>query len=570
MANLHMCVWPEGVPHHLELPAQSVAQNLINTAARLPDHPAILFHGREITYRALLAQVDAMAGYLQRVCGIAKGDRVLLYAQNSPQFIIGYYAIMRAGAAVVPVNPMNRHAELLQLTEDTGARVAIAGSELLDFIQPLVGDGHLNHIIVGAYADMADPAFDLKLPDPLGSMSETQCSGAGVVRWSDVIRADHRPAALDVGLNDLALIPYSSGTTGHPKGCTHLHRSVQTTAIGGTVWQPVDHTAVHLSVLPLFHVTGMTNGMNGPIYVGGTIVVMTRWDRRLAAQLIARHRITRWRSISTMVIDLVNDPEFDSYNLRSLRAIGGGGAAMPAAVAAKLHEMTGLDYIEGYGLSETIGGTHINPPQKPRRQCLGIPVMDVDSRILSLEDGRVLGPNETGEIIVNGQQVFEGYWNRPDATADAFVELDGKRFFRTGDIGMYDDEGYFFMVDRVKRMINASGFKVWPAEVETLMHHCPDVAEVCVIGALDPRRGETVKAYVVPTQHAKGRATEQSIIAWCAAEMAAYKCPKSVIFIDALPKSGTGKVLWRRLTETDAACGGNAIKTTQTSENCAG
>lgn len=561
MNTLHHSVWPEGVPLHLELPDQSVAQNLINTAARLPDHKAIIFHGFEITYAELLAQVEAMAGYLQQKCGVKKGDRVLLYAQNSPQFIIGFYAIMRANAAVIPVNPMNRHAELEHLAKDTDANVAIVGSELLGFIQPLVADGLLEHLIVGAYADMTDRDFDLPLPDPLGSLSESDCSGAGVTRWSAAVGAGLVPEALSVGLDDLALIPYSSGTTGQPKGCTHLHRSVQTTAIGGTTWQPVDHSSVHLSVLPFFHVTGMTNGMNGPIYVGGTIVVMTRWNRTLAARLIERYNISRWRSISTMAIDLVNDPDFDSYDLSSLRAIGGGGAAMPAAVAHKLKAMTGLDYIEGYGLSETIAATHINPTHKPKAQCLGIPVMDVDARIISLEgDLRELGPNETGEIVMNGPQVFEGYWNRPEATAEAFIELDGKRFFRTGDIAMYDDEGYFFMVDRVKRMINASGFKVWPAEVEALMHKCPEVAEVCIIGARDPRRGETVKAYVVPAAAARGTASQESIIAWCKTEMAAYKCPTAVDFVDELPKSGSGKVLWRELAEEDAARAAKAAK----------
>jgi fatty-acyl-CoA synthase len=226
---------------------------------------------------------------------------------------------------------------------------------------------------------------------------------------------------------------------------------------------------------------------------------------------------------------------------------------MPEAVAAKLKAITGLDYIEGYGLSETMAATHINPVHAPKRQCLGVPVFDVDCRILSVADGSELGPNAVGEIVSHGPQVFMGYWNNPQATAEAFIQIDGKPFFRTGDLGYYDDQGYFFMVDRVKRMINAAGFKVWPAEVEALMHAHPDIAEVCVIASPDPRRGETVKACIVPHPSARDHLTEAQVIDWCKSHMAAYKCPTQVAFMDSLPKSGAGKVLWRALTEAEFA-----------------
>ena len=204
--------------------------------------------------------------------------------------------------------------------------------------------------------------------------------------------------------------------------------------------------------------------MNSPIYGGSLIVLMTRWDRRVAATLIERYKVSRWVNIVTMAIDLLSDPDVEQYDLSSLENIGGGGAAMPAAVSDKLFQLTGLRYMEGYGLSETIAGTHINPTDNPKSQCLGIPVFDIDSRIVAVEEdgqtGRELGPGEVGEIIIHGPQVFQGYWKRPQETQKAFIELEGKRFFRTGDLGYYDEEGYFFIVDRVKRMINASGFKV--------------------------------------------------------------------------------------------------------------
>lgn len=547
MFQRHFPVWPKGVPHELDVPERSVARNLDLTAARVPEAPAIHYYGRTISYGALQAQVAALAGWLQVVAGVGKGDRVLLYMQNSPQFVVAYYAILRADAVVVPVNPMNREAELRHLVADTGARVALAGQEVLDHIAPLLGAG-LTHVVAAAYADAADPAFPFVLPAPLDRPAPADYGIAGVTRWADALAAGHTPGPIAAGPDDLAVIPYSSGSTGHPKGCMHSHRTVMTTIAGGLAWNPGGSDKPTLVSLPLFHVTGMQNSMNGPVMAGHAMVMMTRWDRRLAADLIARYRVGRWRSISTMAIDLVNDPDLDSYDLSSLEAIGGGGAAMPAAVAKRLKDLTGLDYVEGYGMSETMAATHINPPHKARRQCLGIPVFGVDARVINPDTGQEMEPGEVGEIVMHAPQNFLGYWNNPEATRAAFLQIDGKPFLRTGDIGRYDEEGYFYITDRLKRMINASGFKVWPTEVEAMIHEHPQVAEVCITARPDPRRGETVMAWVV----ARGPLTADDLIAWCRERMSAYKVPHLVRFLEALPRSPSGKVEWRRLQERAA------------------
>ena len=231
---------------------------------------------------------------------------------------------------------------------------------------------------------------------------------------------------------------------------------------------------------------------------------------------------------------------------------------MPQAVAERLHQQFGLNYLEGYGLSETMAPTHGNPSDRPKLQCLGVPTFNTDARVIDPVTLAELPPNETGEIIVCGPQVFKGYWGKPDATRDAFIEFEGKTFFRTGDLGRMDEEGYFFITDRLKRMINASGFKVWPAEVEALMFKHPAIAEACVIATLDAYRGESVKAVVVLRADARGRTSEADILAWCREHMAVYKAPREVEFVDALPKSGSGKVMWRWLQEREAERGASA------------
>lgn len=307
-----------------------------------------------------------------------------------------------------------------------------------------------------------------------------------------------------------------------------------------------------LAVVPMFHITGMVSVLHSAIYMGATLIIMPRWERELAGRLISLYQVTSWTNIPTMVIDLLASPNFASFDLSSLKYIGGGGAAMPQAVAQRLLEQYGLRFCEGYGLTETAAPSHSNPPDHPKQQCLGIPFMSTDARVISPDTLEEVAQGEQGEIVVNGPEVFEGYWQRPEATEQSFMELDGKRFFRTGDLGRVDEDGYFFITDRLKRMINASGFKVWPAEVESLMFRHPAIQEACVISAKDAYRGETVKAVVVLRAGHEATTAEQ-IIQWCHDNMAVYKAPRLVQFVTALPKSGSGKVMWRMPQEQEAA-----------------
>ena len=546
-SNLHLPFWPAHAPKHLWVPETHLYRNVEVSAMRFPTKPLVIFYDTAITYHEFQRETEAIAGYLRNRLRVKKGDRVLLYMQNSPQFMAAFYGILRADAVVVPVNPMNLTQELRHYVSDSGAAVAFAAQELLPRLQPLLGEG-LEHIVVATYSDSLRAPTELNVPEfiaaPRVPLTDGRCFA-----WADMLAANLAPGPIEGGPDDLAVMPYTSGTTGHPKGCMHTHRTTMFNT--ASVWGTANQGSVGLSVLPMFHVTGMQANLNGAIYNAATIVLLPRWDRDAAALCIQRYRVTGLALITAMVVDFMANPKLDQYDLSSVRRIAGGGAAMPEALAALIEKRLGLKYGEGYGMSETMAATHANPPDRPKRQCLGIPVFDVDSRIIDPTTLQELPRGETGEIVVHGPQVMRGYWRQPKATEDAFIQIDGKRFLRTGDLAYIDDEGYYFFVDRLKRMINAAGFKVWPAEVEALLYQHPAILEACVIASKDPRRGETVKALVVLKPAHAGQVTEQQIIDWAHDNMATYKSPRIVQFVQSLPKSGTGKVMWRALQEQE-------------------
>jgi len=561
----HRAVWPERLPARIQVPSTSLWTNLVVSAWRYPQKTAMVFMNRCWTYPQLLASAEQLAGHLACL-GVQRGDRVLLDMQNCPQLIIAHFAILRLDAVVVPVNPMNRAHELGHYIVDPDVRLALTTAdlapELLAASEQLPQGQGLQHLVVTQFTDVFDPdaleAADLPSAwrewlVPKRALPES--SEVMLHSWASLMDSahGHELGSVQAGSEDLAVLPYTSGTTGLPKGCMHTHGTVMHNAIASGIWGSGTAENVTLCVVPMFHITGMVSLMHASIYASATMVVMPRWDRDLAGHLISKWKVTHWTNIPTMVIDLLASPNLEKFDLGSLVYIGGGGAAMPQAVAQRLQEQFGLRYVEGYGLTETAAPSHTNPPDRSKQQCLGIPFIGVDSRIVDPDSLQELPVGESGEIVTSGPQVFKGYWKRPEANAAAFFERDGKTFFRTGDMGRVDEEGYFFMTDRLKRMINASGFKVWPAEVEALMFRHPAIQEACIIATRDIYRGESVKAVVVLRAQSKGQVSEQDIIDWCRDNMAVYKIPRSVEFVDALPKSGSGKVMWRTLQEAELA-----------------
>jgi fatty-acyl-CoA synthase len=564
MDRAHFKFWPKRLPHSINPPATSLWTNLAISAERYPDKAALVFFDTALSYREVFEQAGRLAASLARM-GVKRGDRVILLMQNCPQSVIAHFAILHANAVVVPVNPMNRAEELKHYILDPDVKVAIAAADLAPELAranaALAPAQRLTHLIVSHYQD----GFDLTASSADGSLPQAWAEwlgtrhapplldGGQVTDWAEAIACSDAPPPHEVGPRDLAVLPYTSGTTGLPKGCEHTHASIMHNAVGSLIWTGGTSANVVLSVVPMFHITGMVSVMHTAIYGGGTLVIMPRWERELAGRLISKWKVTHWTNIPTMVIDLLGSPNFASFDLSSLVYIGGGGAAMPQAVAQRLLELYGLRFCEGYGLTETAAPSHTNPPDASKQQCLGIPFVGTDARVIDPLTLQEMPQGEQGEIVMCGPQNFRGYWKQPEATAAAFIEIDGQRFFRSGDMGRIDEDGYFFMTDRLKRMINAAGFKVWPAEVEALMFRHPAIQEACVISARDAYRGETVKAIVVLRQDARGTLSESDIVDWCRDNMAAYKYPRIVQFTDVLPKSGSGKVMWRSLQEAELA-----------------
>jgi fatty-acyl-CoA synthase len=558
MLTLHYPYWPK-ISKSLRVPSTALYDNLKVSANRYPDQDAIFYYGNKLSYEQLDAEVNALAGYLEYKLGVQAGEKVLLFMQNSPQFVIGYYAILRANAVVVPINPMLVADELEFYVKDCEIKTALVGQELYDRVRPLLETTTLENLLIAAYSDYSAGDFAGTLPKEV-EMARVAFTEPNHYHWNEAIQANLTPSEHVAKGDDLACIPYTSGTTGLPKGCMHPNRTIQANTVGAYHWSSTTTDAVHLMTLPLFHVTGMVHSMHMPIYSGSTMVIMTRWNREAAVELIKSLGCTHWVTIATMIIDFLANPTLKAEDIQTLTSISGGGAALPEAVGEKLYKLSGLRFVEGYGLSETIAQTHFNPADRPKMQCLGIPSFDVDAKIIEPATGKELSVGEIGEIIVNGPQVMVGYYNRDDENRSSFIEIDGKKFFRTGDIGRYDEEGYFFIVDRVKRMINASGYKVWPTEVESYLYKHPAIQQACVVGVPDPRRGETVKAFVILNEGFEGEVSEEEIIEWSKQHMAAYKYPRQIEFRKQFPMTSSGKILWRTLQEEEKEKAENMVQ----------
>jgi len=539
--------WPPGVDEAaIRLPAEPLPVFLARNAERLGDKPALIFYGREISFAELDEASDRFAGWL-RGRGLQAGDRVAISLENCPQFAIAYMGALRAGAINVCLNPMHKAVELEHELRDSGARVLVAADQARDIVAAVRGGSPLDAVVRTSYGDYVPPSPALPVPP---SFLEPARPGPDTEDFLEIVRSAPRLGApVARALDDTALIQYTSGTTGVPKGAELTHGNIVANCELLRVLIQATAADVVLGVLPWFHITGMEVQLNMMAFTGATLVALGRFDLETVLRGIQQYRCTVTTLIATVNVAIVNDPRTRHFDLSSLRVCSSGGAPVPAEIARRWEAVTGHKLIEGYGLSETTAPTHSNPLHRPKYGTVGLPLPFTDVKIVSLENGAMeLPPGQSGEIVVRGPMVMKGYWRQPEATAEAL--RDG--WFYTGDIGRVDDEGYFVIEERKKDMIKASGYSVFPAEVEALMYRHPAIAEVGVVGVPDPYRGEDVLAFVVLTPAARGTVTGADLVQWCRSEMSVYKAPRQVRLVGALPKTASGKILKRSLREQAA------------------
>jgi fatty-acyl-CoA synthase len=540
--------WPRLLPKSLDYPEIPVFETLDVTTKRYPNKAAIIYYGSEITYQALWDSSLKLASYLKHI-GIQKGDRVAIHLPNTPHAVIAYYGILRANAIVVSIDPMVSANGLKALMADSGSKVILTMASSLPMINGIRNDTSLQKVVVCQYEDYLPEKPALPVPSQMLTPAGIDISAQS---WKDIMDVSIDPPAIKVGPDDNALIMYTSGTTGERKGALHTHWNLIVNTLRAAAWNYNYSSSVHLTVLPLFHITGMHYCMTAPVYTGGMVVLLSRWDREAALQAIEKYSCTHFSNITTIVVDLLSVPDIDKRDLSSLIVFGGGGAAVPDAVGDKLAAM-GLLYTEGYGLTEAGSGTHVNPRDRIAVKCVGLPLFDIDSVIINPETLQEMPIGHAGELLMRSPSMFKEFWNRPEETAQAFVEINGVKWFRTGDIVRMDEDGNHYFVDRLKRLVNRAGLKVWPAAIEGEYYKHPAIKEACIIGTADERVGEEVKVCVVLNQGYQGKITEKEMLAWGKERFAAYEYPRIVEFVDELPKNASGKIQWKLLQEQENA-----------------
>ncbi|AGX05760.1 acyl-CoA synthase [Bacillus sp. NRRL B-14911] len=545
--------YPEDIPPTLTYTDEPVQQYLKRAAEEFPTKSAIHFMGREFTFKEVYEQALKLASYLQGL-GIEKGDRVAIMLPNTPQSVISYYGILIAGGVVVQTNPLYMEREIEYQMKDSGAKAIITLDILFPRVSKAVPKTEIKHIIVTAVKDALPFPKNLVYPyiqkKQYGIVVNVKHEGNNHLLKEILKRpiGSLKEHSFDYE-EDIALLQYTGGTTGFPKGVMLTHRNLVSNASMCQAWLYKCRRGeeIVLGLLPFFHVYGMTTVMILSIMQAYKMVLLPKFDAETTLKTIQKQRPTLFPGAPTIYIGLLNHPDLQKYDLSSIDSCISGSAPLPVEVQQRFEEVTGGKLVEGYGLTESSPVTHSNYLwDRPRvKGSIGVPWPDTDAAVFSMENGEKLPPGEVGEIAVKGPQVMKGYWNRPEDTAQTL--RDG--WLLTGDLGYMDESGYFYVVDRKKDMIIAGGFNIYPREIEEVIYEHPGVQEVVAAGIPDPYRGETVKAYIVMKEGHE--ASEEELNDFARKHLAAYKVPRIYEFRSELPKTAVGKILRRALVEEE-------------------
>ncbi len=550
--------YAEGVPAELELPTGSLYDLVAASAAEFGPNVALEFFGAETTYTRMLEQIDRAAEGL-RLLGVQKGDPVAIVLPNCPQHIVAFYAILRLGAIVVEHNPLYTPRELRHQFEDHGARFVIAWDKVVESIQEFPADVAVETIIsVDITRSMPfSTRFLLRLPIAKARESRAALTTTvrGTIVWEELLKSDRIDSRIiRPGADDVALIQYTSGTTGYPKGATLTHLNLLVNAAQARAWVPgVERgTAVVYAVLPMFHAYGLTLCLTFAMSMGSRLVLFPRFDPDLVLPVITKHPPTFLPAVPPIYERLTKAADEKGVSLKGIKIAISGAMPLSAAVVEPWEARTGGYLVEGYGLSETSPVLMANPVGPTRRAgTVGLPLPSTEIRVVDPENPTVDRPaGEEGELIVRGPQVFSGYWKKPEETAAVFVPATdgGADWYRTGDIVSVDADGFVTIVDRIKELIITGGFNVAPSEVEEVIRRHPSVSDVAVVGLPSEHSGEDVVAAVVLEPGAE--LDEEGIRALARENLTPYKVPRRVVVVDELPKSLIGKVLRKKVRDS--------------------
>src|SRR3990170_7151545 len=530
--------WSPDVPKSIEYPQIPLHAILTNTAKKHPEKAALAFFEREISYLELDSLSNQFAAALTAL-GVKKGDRVAIFLPNIPQFVIAYFGALKAGAVLTAISPLHKEREVEHQLNDSETETIIALDMLYPIVEKVWRKTKLKNSIVTRLEEYAS-----KTTNALSKVEQT----SNVYSFRELLKEAAKPPKVTVNPEeDLAVLQYTGGTTGTAKGAMLTHVNLVSNAVAFAAWiKGAVAKETFLTVLPLFHIYGMTTSMNVPISLAAKMVLLPRFDPIKALESIQRHRVTVFCGVPTMYSVLLANPDLSKFDLTSIRVCISGASPLPPQVQKKFMETTGGFLAEGYGLTEASPVTHCNPVDKTMKTVkvgsIGLPLPDTDAMIFDIETGKkALGPGETGELAVKGPQIMKGYWRKPEETA--LVLRDG--WLLTGDIARMDQDGYFYITDRKKDLIKYKDYSVYPREVEDVIYEHPAVRLCAVVGKPDPAAGEVPKAYIVLKENAQ--ATAEEIMRFVEEKVAPYKRIREVEFRQELPVSAAGKVLKRVL-----------------------
>ncbi len=544
--------WPEGVPRSIEYPEASLSNLLKTKAEKYPSKTAIVYFDKPMTYRELDSASDRFATALSDL-GVKKGDKVALFLANMPQFVIAYYGVLKIGAIETAISPLYKEREVEHQLSDSEAETIVVLDVLYPIVQKVMGKTKLKRVIVASLKDYMPKTLAF-----LGSLMKKIPSykvelGPNTFLFQDLLnKYPPNPPKVEIDpKEDLAALQYTGGTTGTAKGAMLTHMNLVSNAVACAAWlRGTEGEETFLTVLPLFHIYGMTTGMNAPIYLAGKMVMLPQFNVLGTLKAIQKHKATVFCGAPTMYALLLAHPGLNRYDLKSVRFCISGSAPLPPDVQKKWMEMTGGVLVEGYGLTESSPVTHCNPLDRSMKTVkvgsIGLPWPDTDAKIMDMETGeKEMELGETGELVVKGPQVMKGYWKMSEESAAVLRD----EWLYTGDIGKMDEDGYFYITDRKKDLIKYKGYSVYPREIEDVLYEHPSVKLCAVVGKPDPVAGEIPKAFVVLKDGAT--ATEEEIKKFVNEKVAPYKAIRELEFRKELPMTLVGKVLRRVLQEEE-------------------